>query len=168
MMPAAWAPTVPGAITGLIAALTKWPALEGVKVYDGPEVSSATELEVISVGFAGERMSTTGEYPEPSQPVIESAAQVEGLAVMPQAEAYTIRSMLAVLHGDGMIQPARERAYELLAACASALAADKTLGGAVQMARLGSHMMLQEQIPRGAIVTIYWDTAVSAYSKRVT
>lgn len=163
-----WSPTPPAAIAGLITAFQTWPGLAGVDVWDGPKVTEADAKQVIAVGFTGSRMSTTGVYPEPTTPAVEFTANYEGLAVIPLNEQYTVRSLLAVLNGSSDITAARTDAYGLLAACVSALAADKTLGQAVATARVGAHTLVQEQAPKGAIATIYFDVEITAWTKRVS
>jgi hypothetical protein len=158
--------TVPAAIAALVAAFRAAPALAGVGVYDGPQVSSSAGLEVVAVGFTGERMSATGEYPEPSLPVVESQSSVEGMAVDPLREQYQVRSVIAVLNGAGDIAAARTRAYELLAACGSVLTADKTLGGTVMLATLGASSLSQQQGPRGALAMLDFTVVADAYTRR--
>jgi hypothetical protein len=162
----AWASTVPAALSALVAALKDAPALAGVEIYDGPVVTESTALEAIAVGFTGERMSRTGAYPEPMQPVIQGQAAVTGIVVSPQEETYTIESMIAVLNGSGDIVAARTRAYALLGDCGQILAADKTLGGAVGMATIGSHALTQDPTPRGAIATLVFGIDVRAFTGR--
>jgi hypothetical protein len=164
-----WTSTVPAALLGLVAAFKATPGLDGVNVYDGPKVEGTSAREVVVVGFTGERMSHTGAYPEPSSPDVDVQASIAGMAVSPQEEKYTIHNMIAVLNGAagaGDIAAARARAYELLAACGAALAADPKLGGAVGLASPGAHSLTQDQGPRGATATIMFDVEVSAFTGR--
>jgi hypothetical protein len=162
----AWASTVPAAIAGLVAAL-KAQELPGVEVYDGPAVSESTALEVIMVGFTGETMSRTGAYPEPEQPEIDVTSTLDGnLALLPVREQYPIRSLIAVLNGAQDVTAATERAYELLAAVGSAVAADKKLGGAVAMATLGNHATTRSQTSRGALVSMMFEVMCDGWTKR--
>jgi hypothetical protein len=162
----AWASTVPAALSALVAALKDAPALSGTKIHDGPVVTESSALEAIAVGFTGERMSRTGAYPEPMQPVIEGQAVITGAVVSPQEETYTIQSMIAVLNGSNDLAAARTRAYALLGDCGQILAADKTLGGAVGMTSIGSHALTQDQTPRGAIATLVFGVDVRAFTGR--
>jgi len=159
--------TVPDAINALVALFKASPQLAGMGIYDGPEVSASTELQVVAVGFTGERMSTSGAYPEPSQPVVEAENDVEGLAVNPVSERYTIRCCAACLDGGESISAARTGAYQVLAACGSVILADKTLGGVVQLATLGAGSLLQDQVPRGARAIVDFSVSVQAFSKKV-
>lgn len=161
-----WASTVPGAIAGLVAAL-KAQVPEGVLVYDGPAVSESRALEVIMVGFAGERTSWRGAYPEPAQSEVNVTATIDGqLAVTPVREQYTIQSLIAVLNGAKDVTAATARAYELLAAAGAALAADKKLGGAVALATLGNHSTTREQTAKGAVVSVVFEVNCDAWTSR--
>lgn len=162
----AWSSTVPAAISGLVAAFSTWPDLTGVPVHDGPVVSESKALEGIVVGFTGERMSRTGAYPEQESPAADYVAAVDALTVTSQQERYSVRSVLAVLNGSKDIAAARQRAYDLLSFCGAAVAADKTLGGAVAMASMGTHQMTPEQAQRGALVTIVFSVDMQAWTGR--
>jgi hypothetical protein len=148
--------TVPAALLGLAAALRKWPALDGVEVLDGPKVTESKALEVIGVGWTGERMARSGAYPENVRPFTDVTATLDGMSLRAHEE-YPLRNMLAVLDGSKDVERARVRAYALLSACGAAVAADKRLGGAVAMAFLGGHTAVQEQTQRGALVTIAFE-----------
>jgi hypothetical protein len=158
--------TVPAAITGLIAVFKAAPALEGVAIHDGPNVSESKALEAIAVGFTGEHLSRTGAYPEIAQPVAEVTASLDGqLSLMSVREQYPLRCMVAVMNGAKNIAAARTRAYELLSACGAAVAADKKLGGAVALAMLGSHTLSQQQMQRGAVATIVFEVNCDAWTR---
>ena len=156
--------TIPAALAGLMATLTAWPDLEGVEVRDGPKVTESKALEVIGVGWTGEKMARTGAYPENVSPMAEVTTTVDTLSLTIAFETYPIRNVLAVLNGGRDIEPARTRAYALLSACGAAIAADKKLGGAVGMAYLGNHSMTQEQTQRGALVTIAFEVNCQAWT----
>lgn len=161
-----WATTVDAALKGLVAVLQAAPALEGVEVYDGPVVSESKATAAISVGFAGERLNRTGAYPETEQPAVDVTTAVAGLAgPADQSEQYNVTCLLAVLDGGKNIPAARARAYGLLNSVGDAVAADKTLGGAVAMARPGDHSLTQEQTSRGAVITIVFQVEVDAWTR---
>jgi hypothetical protein len=161
-----WASTVPAALAGLVAAFRAAPGLDGVLILDGPEVTAAPVPEAITVGFTGQRMSHTGAYPEAASVDAEGDTALAGMALSGQEETYTVHNMVAVRDGSTDIAAARIRAYELLAACGAALTADKTLGGAVAMARITTSSLTQDQTQRGALATIMFDVAVNAYTRR--
>lgn len=160
-----WNSSVPRAITGLLAVLAAAPALEGVPVLDGPKVTESKAAEIIAVGFTGERMSRTGAYPETTGPAAEATSVLEGLAVSPERETAEIRCMIAVLDGSRDITAARGRAYDLLAACGQAIAANKTLGGAVMAAWVSGHTLDQDQTQKGAVVTVLFSVGTDAYTR---
>jgi len=161
-----WVSTVPAALAGLAAAFSAAPGLEGVLILDGPEVTASTASEAVTVGFTGQRMSHTGAYPEAAAVDSEGDTALAGLSLSGQEETYTVHNMVAVRDGGTDIVAVRVRAYELLAACGAALAADKTLGGAVAMARITTSSLTQDQTQRGALATVMFDVAVSAFTGR--
>lgn len=139
-----WASTVPAALDGLLAMWADADALQGVKLVDGPNVSSGTLKEALIAGWEGD---------ESTEAVTGSLAS-GGLALAPDREQYTINCAVMVLRGTRQMAAARARAYELFAAAAAELVADKTLRGAVMTARLGSMTLTQTQDSRGAIATV--------------
>lgn len=157
--------TVPAALAGLVAAFKEAPGLEDAEVYDGPMVESSSSEAAVAVGFVGERMAITGSYPEPMGPVVSAQANLDDLNIGALAETYTVQSMAAVINGASDITAARAKAYELLAACGQAVAADKTLGGSVKLARMGGHTLSQDQTPRGAIATIVFQVECEAWMR---
>lgn len=156
--------SVPAALLGLAATLQAWPDLEGVEIWDGPNVTESKALAVIGVGWTGERMARTGAYPETVSPMADVTATIDAMTLTKAYEQYPIRNTLAVLNGGRSIVAARTRAYELLSACGAAIAADKKLGGAVAMAYLGNHTATQEQTQRGALVTIAFEVNCQAWT----
>jgi len=160
------ATAVDAALKGLVAVFEAAPALEGVDVYDGPAVSNSKATAALSVGFAGERMNRTGAYPETEQPAVSVTSAPAGLGGGDLAEQYLVQNMLAVLDGGKDIVAARQRAYDLLGAAGDAVAADKTLSGAVAWARPGGHSLTQEQTPRGAVITIVFEVEIEAFTIR--
>lgn len=151
-----WASTVPDAIDGLLAALRGSAALDGVAVFDGPVVSGSTAMEVITVGYTG------GE----DEDSVDATEAIAGLSVQQSRERYVVRCAASVRNGSADMTAARTRAYELLGYIGHALAADKTLGGAVMKATLGAHVLRQAQDSRGAVATVVFEVAVDAMTRR--
>ncbi|MGH3097873.1 MAG: hypothetical protein ACRDMV_17970 [Streptosporangiales bacterium] len=149
-----WASTVPAAVEALVAAFTD--ALPDAVVRDGPVVTSSGAQEVVTVGYTG----TEGEN------AVEGTLRVQGLAVSPSRETYTVWCAASVARGSGDIAKARAAAYGLLAGCGAALAADQTLGGPVMSARLGDARLVQSKTPKSAAVTVVFGVDVDAYSVR--
>ncbi|MEV6737879.1 hypothetical protein AB0N14_13490 [Streptomyces sp. NPDC051104] len=152
----AWASKVPAAIDGLVAAFTDWPGLAGVTVRDGPSTSQATLMEVVSVGYTG------GE----EEIDAESALVGEGLGGSPDREQLTIRCAAAVLRGGDDIVGARARAFQLLSEAGAAIAANRTLGGAVMRARVASHSLSQSLTQQGAQVIVMFEVSCDTYTGR--
>ncbi|MFF7966758.1 hypothetical protein ACFZC3_15500 [Streptomyces sp. NPDC007903] len=149
-----WTSTLPAAIDGLVRVFTEAPGLDGVTVRDGASVSQARITEVISVGYTGAEDERDAE----------AVLAREGLGGIRDRETLTIRCVAAVLLGTTDLPAARRRAYELLAAAASALAADRTLGGAVMTAWISAHSLSQSQIDQGAQAVILFTVTCDAYS----
>ena len=163
-MTVSYTSTVPAAVAGLVAALGTWPGLEGTEVHDGPKVTSSKALEVIAVGWTGERMARTGAYPDPVGPEADVTVTVDGLSLTRVHEQYPVRCLIAVRNGAKDVTAATGRAYQLLSQCGAAVAADKTLGGAVAMASLGSHQVTRDQDQRGAEATIVFEVNCDAWT----
>jgi hypothetical protein len=140
----------------LVAAFNAAPELAGVTVRDGPSTSQATVREVISVGYTG----TEGESDA------ESQLMTEGLGGSSDREQFTIRCAAAALRGTTDLPAARQRAYELLSAAGAVIARDRTLGGAVMRAMVGSHSLTQGQTSDGAQAVVVFEVSCDAYSGR--
>lgn len=152
----AWASTVPAAMTALLAAFRAAPGLAGTDVRDGPVVTASAASEVVIVGWYGQM---TDEL------AVEGALAMEGLAAEPDREQYVIRCAILAGSGDGNMTAARTRAYELAAACGAAVAADRTLGGAVMSAYVTSQSLRQEQRQSGgAVATVEFGVGCDAYT----
>jgi hypothetical protein len=140
----------------LVAAFTAAPELEGVTVRDGPSTSQATVREVISVGYTGAEGESDAE----------SQLLTEGLGGATDREQFSIRCAAAALRGTTDLPAARQRAYELLAAAGAAIARDRTLGGSVMRAMVGSHNLTQGQTSDGAQAVVVFEVSCDAYSGR--
>lgn len=150
-----WASTVPAALDGLVAIWTDATDLQGVKIIDGPTVSGGLK-EALIAGWEGD---------DGTEAVAGQLAS-GGLALAPSREQYTINcAAMALRGGTRQMQSARARAYELFAAAAEALAADKTLRGAVMTARLGSMTLTQTQDSRGCVATVVFGVDVDAMTR---
>ncbi|UNZ20624.1 hypothetical protein [Streptomyces sp. 891-h] len=150
----AWGSTAPIALSALLATIQTADGLAGVDVRDGPTVVDKAALEVVSVGYAG------GD----EELDIEAEVEPEGMAASPDRERYTIQCAAAVLNGAGDISAARSRVFELLAACGAAIARDRTLGGTVLQASVGSWSLRQTQDDRGATAMATFGVAVDAFT----
>jgi hypothetical protein len=153
----AWAPTAPAAISALLAAFSHEPGLSGVEIHDGPAVTASAALEAIIVGWYGIKGDALAVEAE-----ITSAA----LTAHPGREIYAILCAVMVRDGSGDIAAARTRAYALVSACGSAIAADQKLGGAVMLARLGRVSLQQIQDDQGALAIVEFTVPCDAFTGR--
>jgi hypothetical protein len=71
-----------------------------------------------------------------------------------------------VRDASGDIAAARTRAYALVSACGSAIAADQKLGGAVMLARLGRVSLQQIQDDQGALAIVEFTVPCDAFTGR--
>jgi len=149
-----WTSRLPAAMDALVAVFTTAPELEGVTVRDGPSTSQATVREVISVGYTGAEGESDAE----------SQLMTEGLGGAPDREQFSIRCAAAALRGTTDLPAARQRAYELLSAAGATIARDRTLGGTVMRAMVGSHSLTQGQTSDGAQAVVVFEVSCDAYS----
>lgn len=145
------ASTVPAVLDALVAGFTS--ALPGVQVVDGQPIT--TDGDVVCVGFSG----LAGE------PAVESTRTREQLAVEPERESYDITCLASSWDGGTDAKAVRDRAYQLLDAVASWLAADRTLGGLVLSTRLSAESLIQEQTDQGAAATVRFTVHVDAFTR---
>ena len=153
----AWAPTAPAAILGLLAAFGHEPGLAGVEIHDGPAVTESAALEAVIVGWYGAKGDALA---------VEAEISPAGLAAHPGREVYAILCAAMVRDGSADMAAARARAYALVSACGSAIAADQKLGGAVMMARLGRVSLQQIQDTGGALAIVEFTVPCDAFTGR--
>ena len=152
----AYASTVPGAITALLAAFTA--ALPGVEVRDGPQPSDTSADEAVYVGWDGD--PSYGGDAWTSQ---EAAA---GLGGVPNQESYSVHCSAMVLNHDEDLPAARARALALRAAAGAAIAADPKLGGAVMRASFSAGSGRQVPVGAGIKVFVLFDVDCDAFTAR--
>lgn len=151
-----WSTCLPDAIDALVQALTVAEELQGVAVWDGPQVTKATPKEILSVGFTG----VDGDMDA------EATTSREGLGGSRDREAFTIRCAAAVLIGTTKIGDARRRAYAIVSATGAVLARHRTLNGTVMRAQIGSHSLSQDQTNSGAQVIVTFGVDCDAFTRR--
>lgn len=151
-----WGSTTPAAISGLLTAFKSSPDLTGVKILDGPEVTTGA-TEAITVGYSDDPAV---------QVAVDAVMAMEGLAANPSHEQYMIHCAVSVLRGNGDIAAARARVYELFGAVGAALAADPRLGGAVMLAQISSYNLTQAQGSKGALAILAFTVEVEAFTTR--
>jgi hypothetical protein len=150
-----WGSTVPAAIDGLVTSLRAQDTLVGI-VHDGPELRDNTRGEVVFVGYTGDEDETAAD----------GSVTRDGLVTDPNRERYSVRCAVMVVNGSSNVAAARNRAYELLAACGDAVTGDQTLAGSVMAARLGDWTFSIGQTDMGAVATITFDVQVDTFTSR--
>lgn len=150
-----WSSTTPAALSALLAAFRAAPGLAGADIRDGPQVTASDATEAVIVGWYGQASD---------QLAVTATETPEVFGGEADRERYAIRCAAMVLSGDQDITAARTRAYVLLAACGSAVAADRTLAGTVMEAWAGSHSLRQEQGTKGAVATVEFAVECDAFT----
>lgn len=108
----------PAVIDALVALCQAAPALSGVKVHDGPQVTSSPLKAVVCIGWDGD---------EDNDQAVE--AQQEWAAIGQKAKNETLQITCAAIawNGGTVTKSARDRAYALVGAVEDALRADPAL-----------------------------------------
>ena len=154
----AWTSRLPAAIDALVALFAAAEGLgaDGVTVRDGASVSQARVQEILSVGYTGAEGESDAD----------ATLVMEGLGGDPDREQFTIRCAAAALKGGTDLSAARKRAYELFTAAGAALAANRTLNGAVMRAMIGSHSLTQGQTDAGAQAVVVFTVECDSFTGR--
>lgn len=152
--------SVPAAITALVAAFRASAQLgaadPAVPVRDGPEMSSASGLEAVAVGYTGDQ----------NEDVVTGTASPEGLAALPDRERYAVMCAIEVIDPSGDTAAARNRAYALHASCGAAIATDHSLGGKVLRASMGMGSLQQQQADTGARARLVFPVSIDSFTGR--
>lgn len=151
----AWASRVPAAIDGLAAAVAAAVDSGATAVRTGPIVTAASVLEEIVVGFVDD---------DQTQSAATGVLAFKGLALVPLGETFTISCAVRVLTGATDVVAGRNRCYQLLSTVGAALAADKTLGGAVALARVGAYTLQPTQTPNGLLTALHFGVDCEAFT----
>lgn len=149
---------VPAAVAGLLGLLVPAPALDDVRVIDGPPPSTnLSESDRLYVGWS---------------PGAEVAAEIQQQFAVAGArrrnEDATISCYLESREGGGDMAWCRARVFELLAVVEDVLRATDaspdapTLGGAVLWSELTAGSLIQEQGPDGAYAGLGFTVAYRA------
>lgn len=150
-----WAPSYPAAVAGIIAAWQRSTGLTGVEIRNGPQLTNPDAPEVLTAAYTSLEDDTAadGEW------------SVEGLAVTPEREQYTVTCAAAVMNGDGDVVAARARVFALAAAAGQAIASDPSLGGEVMSASMGNWSVREDATQGGVVCTIRFGVRIDAYTQ---
>ncbi|MER7814081.1 hypothetical protein [Streptomyces sp. NPDC096153] len=149
---------VPAAVDSLLAILRAAPALEGVRVVDGPEPVNQTERHRIYIGWQG------GE----GGPAVSLLQDFNGAGARTRDEDFTISCYAETRGGDKDMAVRRTRAFELVAAVETALRATDaapeapTLNGTVLWAHLTTGDLTQDQTTNGALAGVAFTVSCRA------
>lgn len=109
----------PAVIDALVALCRTAPALAGVTVQDGPQVTSKHLKAVVCIGWDGD---------EDNDQAVEAQQEWAGLGAKAKDETLQVTCAALAWHGSTTTKPVRDRAYALVAAVEDALRADPSLG----------------------------------------
>ena len=140
--------TVPAALAALVALCRS--GLSETDVYDGPPVGGDYP-DWVGIG-----------YDPGTSEVVTVTTDWSQLGAQRHEERYDIACTLGSNSGDLSMTDRRVRAYALLDAVAAALASDYTLGGAVRVAHISGHSLLQELDEQGLTAGIRFTVTAAA------
>ena len=157
-----WTSAVPAAVDGLLAAFRLSPDLAApVAVRDGPVVTGSQAADVVVAGWYGT---------EQDELAVEGQDTPEGLGGGRDREQFSVRCAAMSTNSGGdaaaALTAARVRVYVLVAACGAAVAADRTLGGAVMRATMGASSLRQVPGTDGITALVEFTVDCDAYSGR--
>lgn len=132
---------IPDVIEALVGLGKTDPALEGVAVADGPEVSDSAAMDWLVIGFDGD---PSGDFE-----AAQSVAEYAGLGTR-REEQFQITVAAVANRGDVDVVAARRRAYEIGARVVAWLQASPSLGLAELEAGVGATRLVQDQTDQGA------------------
>lgn len=151
-----WASKAPALVAALVQQVSIWPDLAGVAVRDGPQLADESVTELVTIGWTGQ---------DDGESDIESEITVDALG-NPDRELCTIRGEVSVLQGGADIAAVRTRAYALLSAAGSAIAADRTLSKLALRAQITSASLTQSQNSEGAEAFLLFTVECDAFTAR--
>jgi len=151
-----WQTEVPGALARLVEVAEQAPELDGVTVRDGPKIEDSTVRQVLYIGWSGGTEDTD----------VETQLASEGLGGNPDREQAAIRCTAWVSAGETDVPSVRTAAYAIVSGLGAAIDRDRTLGGSVMRASIGSHTLTQQQTGRGAQAAITFEVNTDGYTAR--
>ncbi|MFD5251331.1 hypothetical protein ACFWM5_00610 [Streptomyces bobili] len=148
---------VPEVIDALVALGRTDPALEGVSIADGPEVTDDAALDWLIVGFDAD---PNGDF--------EAAQTIGGWSDLGTGREEEFQVTVAVVanRGDTDIKAARDRAYEIAARVEAWLRRDPgpSLGLRSLEAAIGGTRLMPDQTDQGAQARLLLSVAGRAFT----
>jgi hypothetical protein len=146
---------VPEIIDRLVALGAEDPALSGVRVSDGPEVTETSARDWLVVGFDGD---PSGDF--------QAAQTVGGWAGLGTRteEEFQITVAAIAQRGDTSVRAARARVYEIGARVEAWLREDPTIGLPSLEALIGASRLVQAQTDQGVQVVLLLTVAGRAFT----
>lgn len=136
---------IPDVIAALIALAKTDPALEGVAVADGPEVTESQQPEWLIPGWDGD---PNGDF-QAAQSSLTWSDLGPG-----REEEFQVTTAVIVNRGDTDVPAARARAYEIAGRVQAWLHEDPGLGLHSLEAGIGGTQLVQDQTDNGAQVRL--------------
>lgn len=144
---------VPAVIDALVALFYAAPALDDVKVVDGPIVTNDPLPQAVFVGYDGD--------PEGDGEAVSFTQAWASIGQKARDETFTVTCAVAAWKGSTKVKPVRDLAYELLAAVENTLRADPSLGQPPPtVVAFASGSLIQSQKHGGIEVRIPFQVAV--------
>lgn len=141
--------SIPRVIDALLAMMAGLPEFAGVQITDG-NVGTVESFEIAIVGDATSNTAT-------------GAQTTNAIGRQRRHESYTVSCAISCARGGTDQRAVRNRAFELLGALESALAADPSLGGEVLTALVSTVELAQtddQEASAGRTATVVFEVAV--------
>lgn len=146
---------VPAVIDALVtickAASTIGQATPPISVYDGPDLTTAADEQILWIGM---------DDPDSEQAPIgaDSSQQFAGLGTRQRNEEGTIHCVVQCWSGDTTIRTARLQAYAVVASVETLIRTDATIGGTLSTvagwAEVDGLQLHQNQTDKGAVARV--------------
>lgn len=137
---------IPAAIDGLLSILASATGLSGVQVVDGQPTTN-TAKDVVCVGYTDEGQAVSFEQAP------------KALGNLRRDESFEITCMVSAWNGNTIAKTVRDRAFDLFAACETAIRDGATLNGSVIFAEVRSGSVSQYQTDQGAVCDVQFTVA---------
>ncbi|MFE7752998.1 hypothetical protein [Streptomyces sp. NPDC057428] len=147
---------VPELIDALVTQLSADPALAGVRVADGPEVTESTAPDWLIVGFNGD--------PDGDFQAAQTVGGWSGLSPAGREEQLQLTLAAIASRGSTDVRAARARVYEISGRLEVLLAADPSLGLRSLEVAIEATQLVQDQTEQGAQAQLLITVAGRAFT----